>query len=46
MPPINTIMVQKFFLPEKRKIQETLEQAEKLLVKTLKPVNFDNSTQS
>ena len=41
MPPINTIMVQKYFLPEEKKIQETLEQAEKLLVKTLKPVNLE-----
>ena len=46
MPPINTIMVQKFFLPEKRKLQETLEQAEKLLVKTLKPVNFELSAKN
>ena len=46
MPPINTIMVQKFFLAEEKKIQQTLEQAERLLINTLKPVNFELSAKN
>ena len=46
MPPVNTIMVQKFFLAEEKKIQQTLEQAERLLINTLKPVNFELSAKN
>lgn len=39
MPPINTIVVQTILLPPERKNQEILEQAQKLLAKSLAPLN-------
>ena len=45
MPPINTIMVQKFFGWRKKDTTNS-EQAERLLINTLKPVNFELSAKN
>ena len=39
MPPINTIVVQTILLPEDRRDETVLNQAKKLLSKSLQPVN-------
>ena len=39
MPPINTIVVQTILLPEDRRDETVLNQAKKLLSKSLEPVN-------
>ena len=39
MPPMNTIVVQTIILPEERRNKETLLQAEKLLNKSLMPID-------
>ena len=39
MPPINTIIVQTLLLPEERRDENVLNQARKLLSKSLEPVN-------
>ncbi len=44
MPPINTIVVQTILLPKERRNEEALNQAQKLLKKTLAPIekNLEN----
>lgn len=39
MPPINTIMVHTVLLPPERRDQTTLEQAQRLLSRSVAPVN-------